>query len=200
MAHNLTFQHYDANKAWASKLGVCLQEIYVHAMHLLSQELHTSFNSRVTSFERKLQFQMHRCGCAVLTFVCPSGSPHTHWSAALRLIGHCDQKYQAFILHSRSLVIWFNFGVSALFPGTFCIQWPSYMVIGPFLTCGCQLMSKVLEVFVFVFFLGRLSSEVVLAVMREGASTTPFLVRPQPEYLKTYIRYIAQNQAEHIIF
>ena len=41
---------------------------------------------------------MHRCGCAVLTFVCPSGSPHTHWSAALRLIGHCDQKYQAFIL------------------------------------------------------------------------------------------------------
>ena len=42
--------------------------------------------------------------------------------------------------------------------------------------------------------------EVVLAVMREEASTTPFLVRPEPEYLKTYIRYIAHNQAEHIIF
>ena len=41
MAHNLAFQHYDGNKAWASKLGVCLQEIYVHAMHLLSQEIHT---------------------------------------------------------------------------------------------------------------------------------------------------------------
>ena len=119
MAHNLTFQHYDANKAWASKLGVCLQEIYVHAMHLLSQELHTSFNSRVTSFERKLQFQMHRCGCAVLTFVCPSGSPHTHWSAALRLIGHCDQKYQAFILLVNTqlcrMVKWSNVGENRFF-------------------------------------------------------------------------------------
>ena len=40
MAHNLAFQHYDANKAWASKLGVCLQEIYVHAMHLLRKYTH----------------------------------------------------------------------------------------------------------------------------------------------------------------
>ena len=43
---------------------------------------------------------MHTCtctcawGCVVLTFVCPSGSPHTHWSAALRLIGHSDKKYR----------------------------------------------------------------------------------------------------------
>ena len=74
------------------------------------------------------------------------------------------------------------------------------MAIGPFLNNGSQLLPKVLAVFVFVFFLGRLSSEVVLAVMREEASTTPFLVRPEPEYLKTYIRYIAHNQAELIIF
>ena len=33
--------------------------------------------------------------CVVLTFVCPGGSPHTHWSAALRLIGHWDKKYTA---------------------------------------------------------------------------------------------------------
>ena len=38
----------------------------------------------------------HPCNweCAVLTFVCPSGSPHTQWWAALRLIGHSDKKYQ----------------------------------------------------------------------------------------------------------
>ena len=30
----------------------------------------------------------------LVTFVCPSGSPHTHWSAALRLIGHSDKKYR----------------------------------------------------------------------------------------------------------
>ena len=69
------------------------------------------------------------------------------------------------------------------------------MAIGPFLNNGSQLLPKVLAVFVFVFFLGRLSSEVVLAVMREEASTTPFQVRPEPEYLKTYFRFIAHNQA-----
>ena len=54
MAHNLTFQHYDANKAWASKLGVCLQEIYVHAMHLLIFEwplLKENYSSKCTDVD-----------------------------------------------------------------------------------------------------------------------------------------------------
>ena len=68
MAYNLTFQRYGGNKAW-SKSGV---------------------------YKHKEWMDAHPCNweCAVLTFVCPSGSPHTQWWAALRLIGHSDKKYQ----------------------------------------------------------------------------------------------------------